>query len=144
MEKINFTLTDSGSEKRFVIKKMDALKAANWSLKLASLGFNAFGRKDVNWDSDAIMSALSQLDSPKAEELRKQLRECVSVVTSIGEFQMDDAMLTQHVQEFQNVFLIEAESFKANFGFFIVGGGLKSLVSSLTKAVRPDLDLPSS
>ena len=123
---------------------MDALKAANWSLKLASLGFNAFGRKDLDWSSDSILSALSQLDSPKAEELRKQLRECVSVVTSVGEFPLDDSMLTQHIQEFQNVFLIEAEAFKANFGFFIVGGGLKSLVSSLMSAVRPDSVPPSS
>ena len=144
MEKIKFTLKDSGQDKQFVVKKMGALAAANWSLKLTALGFNAFGQKGVDWDSDAILSALSQVDSPKAGELRKQLRECVSVVTSVGEFQLDDAMLEQHIQEFQNVFLIEAEAFKANFGFFIAGGGLKSLVQSLTKAVRPDSLPPSS
>ena len=144
MEKIKFTLKDGGQDKQFSITKMGALKAANWSLGLASLGFNAFGRKDLDWNSDAILTALSQLDSEKASELRKQLRECVAVVTSVGEFQLDDAMLEQHIQEFQNVFLIEAEAFKANFGFFIVGGGLKSLVSSLTSAVRPDLAPPSS
>lgn len=144
MDKTKFTLKDGGQDKHFVIKKMGALQAANWSLGLASLGFNAFGRKDLDWNSDAIMTALSQVDSPKAGELRKQLRESVSVVTGVGEFQLDDLMLEQHIQEFQNVFLIEVEAFKANFGFFIVGGGLKSLVSSLMSAVRPDSTPPSS
>ena len=144
MDKTKFTLKDGGQDKHFIIKKMGALQAANWSLGLASLGFNAFGRKDLDWNSDAIMTALSQVDSPKAGELRKQLRESVSVVTGVGEFQLDDLMLEQHIQEFQNVFLIEVEAFKANFGFFIVGGGLKSLVSSLMSAVRPDSTPPSS
>ena len=88
--------------------------------------------------TDAILKALAQLDSPKASELRRQLRESVSVVTNLGEFPLDDAMLCQHIQEFQNVFLIEAEAFKVNFGFFIAGGGLKSLISSLTSAIRSD------
>lgn len=144
MEKNKFTLMDSGSEKTFTIKKMDALTAANWSLSLASLGFNAFGRKDIDWNSDGILSALSQLDTPKATELRKKLRECVSVVTGLGEFKLDDLMLNQHIQEFQNVFLIEAEAFKVNFGFFIAGGGLKSLIASLMSAIRSDSMPPSS
>ena len=144
MEKTKFTLMDSGSEKTFSVKKMDALSAANWSLSLASLGFNAFGRKDIDWNSDGILSALSQLDTPKAAELRKKLRESVSVVTGMGEFQLDDTMLNQHIQEFQNVFLIEAEAFKVNFGFFIAGGGLKSLIASLMSAIRSDSMPPSS
>ena len=144
MEKTKFKLMDSGEEKTFSVKKMDALTAANWSLSLASLGFNAFGRKDVDWNSDAILSALSQLDTPKATELRKKLRESVSVVTNFGEFPLEDSMLVQHVTEFQNVFLIEAEAFKVNFGFFIAGGGLKSLIGSLTNAIRSDSTPQSS
>lgn len=138
MEKTKFKLTDQGKEKTFSVTKMDALKAANWSLSLASIGFNAFGDTNVDWNTDAILKALAQLDSPKASELRRQLRESVSVVTNLGEFPLDDAMLCQHIQEFQNVFLIEAEAFKVNFGFFIAGGGLKSLISSLTSAIRSD------
>lgn len=136
MEKTKFKLTDQGHEKSFTVTKMDALKAANWSLSLASIGFNAFGQENMDWSTDAILKALAQLDSPKASELRRQLRETVSVVTSIGEFPLDDAMLVQHIQEFQNVFLIEAEAFKANFGFFIAGGGLKSLIGSLTNMIH--------
>lgn len=143
MEKTKFTLMDNGLEKTFTVKKMDALSAANWSLSLASLGFNAFGRKDIDWNSDGILSALSQLDTPKATELRKKLRESVSVVTDLGEFKLDDLMLNQHIQEFQNVFLIEAEAFKVNFGFFIAGGGLKSLIASLMSAIRSD-SMPQS
>lgn len=133
MEKVTINIDDSGVQRVFEIKKMNAFQAERWYLRALGLLGGAMGKLEGGDATGAeVLGALGALDFEKAQPLLTELLDCCSLVDGNFSKPINEASARDLVRSPLTLTRLRVESFKVNFGFLLSGDAFASLTKAVT------------